>query len=293
MQTRNPPNGVGSDIAWILIDNQGPGAGYTGPRDIQVNGAWTGRTSGGTPQGLSLYLQTGLSIPSDSSGNTPNGCSAILSGSTWSHWAPLTVVPALSGGSGTIYAGYRHANNSMSGGGTLGSHGASGMSAVGGCIRTGELANGINHAMLIEPPMGYYGRTDGGHNGGPAYCAPAASADGYAITGPGNYGQGVNTCWMGSLIYIRTQDQATALGLCGSGPGRAWVNAMVGYGAYIVDDSYYIAGGGGWEHWNIPIDNVAGSNGEDAGLYTDIQAILANGNLIYVLWYIDPNANNS
>jgi hypothetical protein len=120
------------------------------------------------------------------------------------------------------------------GDGRLGSHGGSGLSAIGGTIRLGELMPGaaIRHALKFELNAGPYLHYS---SDVPGYRWPADRADGYAPTGY----RGANpNLVMGSLLALRADFD---VGRLRSEPARIIARALRNYGAYIVDDTAYDA----------------------------------------------------
>lgn len=115
------------------------------------------------------------------------------------------------------------------GDGILGAHGGSGLSALGGTIRVGELVPGgvIRHAMEIA----LWSREDY-YSGGPRW--PAVNSD-------GDKGGSVPAMKEGSLCALRPDFDTSVLL---SGPGRIVARAFMNYGAYAVDDcawdAYYL-----------------------------------------------------
>ena len=149
----------------------------------------------------------------------------------------------------------RFANvTSILGDGTGGAHGGSGLSSIGGSVRLGELVPGappIAHALKIE--LGnwwYYGASQQNpktaDNGGRSqYMWPATGSNaGFTNGSSGSY-IGTNPhVTPGALLAIPSQhakdvETSTAIGL-------KIKNAMVDYGAYIVDGT-----GSGRPHHNL------------------------------------------
>jgi hypothetical protein len=113
------------------------------------------------------------------------------------------------------------------GDGIAGAHGGSGLSALGGTIRVGELAAGrISHAMKIELWAAQYY----------ACCAPhwpASQVDGYA--NGQTYGGQYDYLGPGSLLALApTFDRASLQ----TAPAKILARGLQDYGAYVVDDVY-------------------------------------------------------
>ncbi len=122
--------------------------------------------------------------------------------------------------------------------GMYGAHGGSGLSAIGGAIRVGELtpdSGPIRHALKInvfgKRNLYYDEETKG-------FRWPAARADGYAA---GNYGTErsgppVKECRMGALLALPVWMDLDSLGF-ETRPARILADAFQTYGSYVVDDT--------------------------------------------------------
>lgn len=136
---------------------------------------------------------------------------------------------------------YQFPDQDIQGDGYYGAHGASGLSAIGGTLRIGELtptSGAIRHALKINiwgaKNMYYDTETKG-------YRWPAISADGYAATGENAYGKKrttpvVKECRVGALLAIPANIKISTLKL-ETKPGKVMAQAFQDYGAYIVDDT--------------------------------------------------------
>jgi hypothetical protein len=113
--------------------------------------------------------------------------------------------------------------------GTLGAHGGSGMSSLGGAIRLGELVPGappIRHALKVD--------LDGAADYWPVgFRWPATKEDGY---GPQRYGGKVPALKMGALLALPASLNLASLNLQ-TAPGRMIAWTLQNYGAYCVDDA--------------------------------------------------------
>lgn len=125
------------------------------------------------------------------------------------------------------------------GDGAWGAHGGSGLSAVGGAIRLGELLNTtgpIRHALKIElyAHQYYYG------GGGRAECFawPALGCDSYAFDNSSGmqYG-GLNPYLKPGALLAIPQAARQMLAPFQTVPGQKIADALTSYGAYIVDDT--------------------------------------------------------
>ncbi|MEO0895627.1 MAG: T9SS type A sorting domain-containing protein [Bacteroidota bacterium] len=124
--------------------------------------------------------------------------------------------------------------------GITGAHGGSGLSAMGGTLRLGELddpSDTIRHVMKVNlfaaRNLFYDLQTEG-------YRWPALRADGYA---PSVYYtqrtlDTVKACRMGALLALRADLQLDSLKL-ETQPARILALAFQQYGAYVVDDTYW------------------------------------------------------
>lgn len=142
-------------------------------------------------------------------------------------------------------------NQSILSEGNLGAHGGSGLSALGGSVRSGELfeeSPPIRHALKIELWSGsyYYGQSpalqpvtveNGGRN---QYHWPATGSDSGSNV---PCSQGGLYCGKdpyvapGSLLAIRPSDHPLLLPKLQTVIGRRLLDALTDFGAYIVDDT--------------------------------------------------------
>ncbi|HLN73582.1 MAG: hypothetical protein ACM3O8_15965 [Methylococcaceae bacterium] len=133
---------------------------------------------------------------------------------------------------------YVFADVDIYGDGYYGAHGGSGLSAIGGTLRLGELtptSGPIRHALKVNifaKKNVYYDKETQG------YRWPAKAADGYA---EGNYYtqrtlETVKACRMGALLALPASMKLDSLGL-ETRPARILAEAFQHYGAYLVDDT--------------------------------------------------------
>ena len=162
-------------------------------------------------------------------GDTPNAGLAVLmpDGRTIKQTQPFARCTA--GGNGT--SKYIFPDVDLYGDGIRGAHGGSGMSAVGGTIRLGELVPGsvIRHALKVNIYAAKYLSYNATHKG---FRWPAVQSDGYAAE---VYRGTVEATRMGALLALPPSVDINAMGL-ETEPGRIIARAMQDYGAYIVDD---------------------------------------------------------
>jgi hypothetical protein len=140
---------------------------------------------------------------------------------------------------------YVFSNQDIYGHGMYGAHGGSGLSAIGGALRVGELSptsGAIRHALKVNlfgrKNFYYDSKTKG-------YRRPAVTADAYAAD---NYGKDrtqppVPECRMGALLALPAKMNLDSLAF-ETRPARILAEAFQNYGAYIVDDT-------GWDVYAI------------------------------------------
>jgi hypothetical protein len=123
--------------------------------------------------------------------------------------------------------------------GTHGAHGGSGLSAIGGSIRVGELrpgSQGPRHALKVN----VYAKQALFKCSTRADCFrwPANKADSYAVGHYGTEGDNSNLAMkMGALLAIPASVDLSQLGL-ETEPARQLAWTLQNYGAYVVDDTY-------------------------------------------------------
>lgn len=169
--------------------------------------------------------------------STPNAGVAILMPDGVSIHQSQPFARCEEGGYGTTQ--FIWPDESIYGYGIEGSHGGSGLSAIGGTIRLGEWVPGgvIRHAIKINLDASRYLHYDEETKG---FRWPAPVADGYA---PGYYGTKGNPeieCRMGALLALLSDLDLNSLDFetGADGPAMILARAFQNYGAYIVDDTY-------------------------------------------------------
>ncbi|MEC4818807.1 MAG: hypothetical protein SAK29_36865 [Scytonema sp. PMC 1069.18] len=206
-------------------------------RPVYGPGAWgEGRCTGTQSMGISLPIPDNLIVPDATKEpySTPNNASAFLmpDGKTLVQLSPL----ARCENGGPIY-GYRYSKDSREvdiyGDGIGGSHFGSGLSAIGGSIRKGELTSDepIRHALKVliwGEKYFYYSKSI------PGYRWPADRADHYAAQ---KYHGKNPSLAQGTLLAIPPDVTEESLDLQ-TAPAKKLFRALQDYGAYIVDDSY-------------------------------------------------------
>ncbi len=184
--------------------------------------------------------QFDIRIPDDfvvgdaSAGHTPNAVAAILlpDGRTIEQMNPISRCDR----GGPLVAGWRAATVDIYGPGTLGGHGGSHLSSIGGSLRLGELTGSapIRHVLKVN----LYGHRflSQAESG---FRWPATAADALALGHPddeNSYAGDVPALRMGSLLALPQGLDITSLGLTTEAATKlAWT--LQNYGAYVVDDT--------------------------------------------------------
>lgn len=197
----------------------------------------------------SSIIHPGLHIPDISGNDTPNSPAAILraDGQTIDQTQPI-----VSCAGDTEYAsGYTWAPVDIYGDGITGAHGGSGLSALGGTIRLGELDQStdvIRHALKIELPADLDFSCSGG-----CYRWPATNSDCGTSSSCSDYTGSNAQVKPGALLAILPSANCdTGLSLVTT-PAKILCHAMQTYGAYIVDNT----------GWNVLSFNVEHSQEGD------------------------------
>jgi hypothetical protein len=212
-------------------------------RPLYNPGSWTNRCSGTTTY-ESIPIPDDLIVPdainTETRYYTPNNAAALLQpdGRTIMQLEPMArCVKA-----GPVY-GYHHPKPDIDiyGQGIYGSHLGSGLSAIGGTIRKGELIGSepIRHVLKIELWEKYLNYAPASPT--PGYRWPADRADSAA---PSIYKGKDPQLVMGSLLAIPPNVTEDSLGLT-TPAGKKLFHALQDYGGYQVDatgaDNYAIA----------------------------------------------------
>jgi hypothetical protein len=212
-------------------------------RPVYAPGAWgEGRCTGTQPVGISLPVPDNLIVKDASKKpfSTPNNASAFLmpNGKTLVQLGPLARCQP----GGSIYGWRFYRDEDIYGQGIGGSHFGSGLSAIGGSIRKGELTGKqpIRHALKVviwgEKYLYYSSKV-------PGRRWPAELADGNAA----NQYHGKNPALVqGSLLAILPKVTAASLKLQ-TPAGKKLFSALQDYGAYVVDDA-------GWDGHHIAVE---------------------------------------
>lgn len=203
-----------------------------------------GRCTGTQPMQISLPIPDNLIVPDATSNpySTPNNPSAFLmtDGKTIEQFQPLARCQA----GGNVH-GWRNPWGGVSiyGDGIKGTHFGSGLSAIGGSIRKGELINNlpIRHALKVniwaEKYLYYSNNVKG-------FRWPADRADSYAAE---RYRGKNPKLVQGTLLAIPPRISEASLKLQ-TQPAKKIFRALQNYGAYIVDDSH-------WDAYYFAVEN--------------------------------------
>jgi hypothetical protein len=198
-----------------------------------------GRCAGTTPQPLAgrtpslgdpIHVPTAFVLPDATATpySTPNNATAFLDPD--GHTLHQFDVTARCTAGGPLY-GFRVADTDIRGDGRLGGHLGSGLSSIGGDIRTGELTGQqpLDHALKIDVDEAALSYAAGSAT--PGYRWPAIFADSYA---PKSYTGTDPSLVMGSLLAVPAGVTARSLGLQ-TAAGVRLLDALQHYGAYIAD----------------------------------------------------------
>ena len=205
--------------------------------------SWGQRWPGDRPQG-EMHVPYNF-ILADASGNsTPNNCATFLmpDGRTLKQLEPCCRVVA-----GAQIVGWRYNDVDLFGDGIGGAHWGSGLSAIGGSIRKGELTSDepIRHALKLNVWGKKYLYYDKSAKIG--YVWPADRHDSCAPSGDQAYGGTDPALRMGTLLTIPKNITAESLGLKTEIAKKIFY-ALQNYGCYIVDNS-------GWSCYDWSIED--------------------------------------
>jgi hypothetical protein len=226
--------------------------------DIYVNTAdWDPTKSRCPVEGALLFaapMPSDFVVP-DPMQQTPNSGLAVLLDDhrTIKQTQPFARCTAAEAGT----SHYDFADEDLYGAGIGGAHGGSGLSAIGGTLRLGELRpNGAppRHALKFE----LYAADNYYNDGQQADCSrwPASGCDGY-FNASGNalkYGGTNPALRPGSLLALSTSVSIPSLGLK-TMPAQLIAWTLQNYGAYLVDDT-------AWSAYAVCVENGAAGSFE-------------------------------
>ena len=202
--------------------------------DVYAPSSWQTRWPGNRKLGT-MQVPADFYLADARQGSTPNNCAAFLmpDGRTIRQLEPCC---RLETGNARI-VGYLHdEDQDIYGEGIKGTHYGSGLSAIGGSIRKGELTSNepIRHAIKLNIWCKQYTYYD--HSAQKGYIWPADRHDSYAASGNNAYGGTNPNLRMGSLLTIPQDVTAESLGIK-TEVGKKLFYALQNYGCYIADDS--------------------------------------------------------
>jgi hypothetical protein len=243
---QNEPNGVNIELEYIVYtDASTPMRTVYYPFE-RTNGTWGSyRADGNKVAWLSQTRVPNWFYVPDITYNpysTPNACTAFVYGPNGdlTQFQPTTRLSS----TGPIW-GYPHTGQNIYGQGEKGTHYGSGLSTMGGSIRSGELTSStpIRHALkfLCQGKKYLYAGTPNGPGArGYGWKWPADRADSYAnnSSDPNRYGGTNPEVAQGSLVAIPGWKTVNDLGLSDN-KAKKIAQALLDYGAYIVDDTAY------------------------------------------------------
>ena len=211
-------------------------------QDLFAIGGWRNRSTGTREIDTDLPLPDALIIPDTNEQETPNNSAALLlpDGNTLVQLNAMTRDRLGGPVYGVKYPFAPHSDATLDGEGSLGGHGGSGLSSIGGTIRIGELVGDdpIRHALKINLWAKKYLSYTPGADGGLGYRWPAIKADSYADET--TYGGTVPELVMGSLLALAPEVTPESLGIQ-TEPGKKLFHAFQNYGAYVADDTAWDA----------------------------------------------------
>jgi len=232
----NPGNNIWAAMPGIDDEHivMRPGAPRT--RLNASDAGWSGRNRCGATGSLvaMVPMPSDYIVPSTNR-NSPG---AFLLGDKRTIVQTQPIARCAAGATGTALATSPRVD--LYGAGIAGAHGGSGLSAIGGSIRVGELrpgaATGPRHALKVnvyakEALYGCTKRSD-------CFRWPATRGDNYAVGWYGAANGNRNKAMkMGALLAIPASMPIAALKL-ETAPARQLAWTLQNYGAYVVDDTY-------------------------------------------------------
>ncbi len=233
---------------YIITDKNDPKVNWYKPINWGV-----GRCEMGGKKLGNIPVPYDLIVPDATKNKTPNNSAAFLQpdGHTLIQMNPLTRCQA----GGPVFGHATAKKEDIYGLGITGGQGGSGLSSIGGTIRTGELlpdAPPIRHVLklLVYAHQYLYGQP-------PGYRWPAIRADAYAFddTSKLRYGGTNPNLVMGALLAIPPDVIIESLKL-ETIPGQKLFYALQDFGGYIVDDR-------AWDSYGIAVEKGVPEEFED------------------------------
>lgn len=200
------------------------------------NAGWTGKNRCGATGGLLMQvpMPSNYVVPN----STLNSSASFLLADKRTIVQTQPLARCTAGAPGTAMA--KFANVDLYGPGITGAHGGSGLSAIGGSIRLGELRPGSTTGPAHALKVNVYAKEVLYKCTTRALCSrwPAVNSDSYAVGWYGTANNNSNTNMkMGSLLAIPPSINIASLGL-ETKPAMQLAWTLQNYGAYIVDDTY-------------------------------------------------------
>ncbi len=231
--------------------------------EVKSPSAWNKRWPGNMHQGY-MQVPSNFYLADCVGNNTPNNCAAFImpDGRTIKQLEPTCRL----GTGSTHIVGWLHEKElDIYGAGIEGTHYGSGLSAIGGSIRKGELTGDepIRHAIKLNVWANKYCYYDKSTSKG--YVWPADRHDSYAESGNMAYGGTNPNLRMGTLLTIPKNITAQSLGIK-SEVGKKIFYALQNYGCYIVDDS-------AWDNYSFSMEE--GVRAEVSAKYQGIDVVCA------------------
>lgn len=256
---------IGVDVEYIVTVPKG-----SPTVEVKSPSAWNARWPGNLHQGY-MQVPSDFTLADANPPHTPNNCAAFImpDGRTVKQLQPCC---RLATGNAQI-VGWLYPDVNIYGDGIGGTHYGSGLSAMGGSIRKGELTSDtpIRHAVKLNVWAKKYCYFDYSANKG--YVWPADRNDAYATSGDNAYGGTNPNLRMGSLLTIPKNVTSDSLGIK-TEVGKKLFYALQNYGAYISDDS-------AWDNYSFCAEN--GVDAEVRAKYG--YSINTNSNAVNAYYY--------
>lgn len=213
--------------------------------DVYSPSSWNKRWPGSEKIGT-MQVPENFYLADAQGTSTPNNCAAFImpDGRTIKQLEPTCRIET---GNSRIVGWLHNKDADIYGDGIQGTHYGSGLSAIGGSIRKGELTSDepIRHAIKLNVWANKYCYYD--KNEGKGYVWPADRNDSYAASGTNCYGGENANLRMGTLLTIPKDITVESLGIK-SQVGKKIFYALQNYGCYIVDDS-------AWDNYSFSMES--------------------------------------
>lgn len=232
-----PAQGYAPDETYLVFDDTAP------LRRLIERDTWWPWPGGsevvGVDSGIRVHTPDGWILAPPDPDNYPNRMTAMIQADGAVREFQYTVRPTATSDISfhdEPRAVYDLTGDGLTGPNGFGAHGGSGMTAIGGTLRAGDLVGDrpIRHALSFTADMRKWGTAEGG-----GYRWPAIARDAYGADddGYGSLPPHTGRLQMGSLVALPCDLDLDRLDL-GTVAGRKIADALQGWGAYVVDDSY-------------------------------------------------------